>query len=397
MQEENYMNISRLVLVSGVLMGLTGCTSGDDLNDLFMGVYFVTLDASPAEVVDLAQSISTEFDLDVLHIYDSASEGFSVRLPHLLVEELKQVDGIQKILLDERQDYSPKPQPDADFSYGDEEVTDGILRIGGPYQGGLDLSSIHVAVIDTGIDGGHSDLNVVAHRDLVGDSTPGDAHDGDPQGHGTHVAGTIGALANGEGVAGVAPGVALHSVRVLGSDGSGYYSDIIAGIEYVLENPEIKVVNMSLGGPMNSDTEPLQDAIDRLIDAGVIVCIAAGNETQNTRNVSPAGYDSGIIVSAYSVGEDDFAWFSNFGDEVDIAALGTSIYSTYPGGGYESLDGTSMATPHVAGAAALFAAQNTSADNASFLTRITNQGEDNYPNQGGDHPEPLLDISSLIP
>lgn len=395
--KERGMSISRLMLFSSVVVGLTGCTSGDDLDELFMGVYFVSLDAEPAEVVGLAQSISTEFELDILHIYDSASEGFSVRLPHLLVDELKKVEGIDKILLDERQDYSPKPDPDAEFEYGNDEVTPGIFRIGGPYQGGLDLGSVHVAVIDTGIDGGHSDLNVVAHRDVVGDSTPGDAHDGDPQGHGTHVAGTIGALANGEGVAGVAPGVALHSVRVLGSDGSGYYSDIIAGIEYVLENPDIKVVNMSLGGPMSSDTDPLRDAIDRLIDAGVIVCIAAGNESQNTQNVAPAGYDSGIIVSAYSVGEDDFAWFSNFGDEVDIAAPGTSIYSTYPGGGYESLDGTSMATPHVAGAAALFVAQNNSADNATFLTRITNQGENNYPNQGGDHPEPLLNISSLIP
>lgn len=390
------MSKMRFVSMAG-LLALVGCTDGGEFDDLLTGVYFIKLDAEPAEVLGLAQGISDEFGLELLHVYDAASEGFSVRLPHLLVEELQQVEGIKKIFEDAEQDYTPSPEPDPDFSYGDDEVTDGIYRIGGPYQGGLDLSSVHVAVIDTGIDGGHPDLSVVAHADVVAESTPSDAHDGDPNGHGTHVAGTIGALANGDGVAGVAPGVSLHSVRVLGTNGSGYYSDIIAGIEYVLEHPEIRVVNMSLGGPKSSATDPMQEAIQRLEDAGVIVCIAAGNESQNTSNVAPAGYDSGIVVSAYSVGEDGFAWFSNYGDEVDIAAPGTSIYSTYPGGGYESLDGTSMATPHVAGAAALFVAQNNNADNDSFLSRIVSDGENNYPGQGGDHPEPLLDISSLIP
>ena len=389
--------VTRLQMASMLaLLSIAGCDN-DDLTDVFTDVYFVTLDAEPAQVASLAQEISDEFNLDILHIYDSAGEGFSVRLPTLLVDELRQVDGVKKIILDKKQNYSPDEEVIPDFEYGDEEVTPDIVRIGGPYTGGLDLSSIHVAVIDTGIDGNHSDLNVVGHADMVGNSTPSDAHDGDGNGHGTHVAGTIGALANGAGVAGVAPGVPLHSVRVLGSDGSGYYSDIVAGIEYVLDNPEIRVVNMSLGGPLSNATDPLQEAVARLIDAGVIVCIAAGNESQDTENVAPAGYDDGVIVSAYSVSENGFAWFSNYGDEVDIAAPGTSIYSTWPGGGYEALDGTSMATPHVAGAAALFAAANPSATNQSFLNAITNNGEENYDGQGGQHPEPLLDISPLIP
>ena len=130
-----------------------------------------------------------------------------------------------------------------------------------------------------------------------------------------------------KGVAGVAPGVSLHAVRVLNGYGSGYYSDIVAGLEYVLENPEIKVVNMSLGGPKSSETEPLKEAIKRLEDAGVVVCTAAGNEAQNTKNVAPAAYNYGVIVSAYdvassgsSISDRGFAWFSNYGNEVDIAA-----------------------------------------------------------------------------
>ena len=143
-------------------------------------------------------------------------------------------------------------------------------------------------LLDTGIDSNHPDLNVVAEKDIVGETTGDYSNGKDPNGHGTYVAGTIGALADGEGVAGVALWFLYHAVRVLNGYGSGYYSDIVAGLEYVLENPEIKVVNMSLGGPKSSETEPLKKVIKRLEDAGVVVCIAAGNEAQNTKNVAPA-------------------------------------------------------------------------------------------------------------
>ena len=379
------------------LAALSGCT-GDQLDDALFGVYFVKLDAEPAEVATLASEISNELNLNILQIYDSASEGFSVQLPHLIVPELEDLDQVELVVEDKEKKYVVPEDPDATFEYGEDEVPDGIFRIGGPYQGSADLSGIAVAVIDTGIDAGHADLNVVAQADIVCDSWDDCAADADPNGHGTHVAGTIGAIADGAGVAGVAPGVELHAVRVLGSDGSGYYSDIIAGIEYVLENPEIRVVNMSLGGGMSSATEPLAEAIQRLIDAGVIVCIAAGNEAQDTANVSPAGYDLGVVVSAYDSSNSDlgFAWFSNYGDEVDIAAPGVSIYSTWPGGGHESLDGTSMATPHVAGAAALYLAEDDSRTPDQFRDDLISSGENDYYDQGGDHPEPLLNLAGLL-
>ncbi|MEL6343631.1 MAG: S8 family peptidase [Myxococcota bacterium] len=385
-----------LILPALLAMPLTSCDNEIVDNALF-GVYFIELNAEAAEVADLANSLATQFDLEIRHIYDSAGRGLSVRLPRLVVPELEQIDYVRTVIEDPEREYVPDDEPLPDFEYGDGEVTPDIIRIGGPVGNG-NYSDVHVAVIDTGIDGDHPDLNVVGVFDAVGISTPNDANDGDPNGHGTHVAGTIAALADGSGVAGVAPGASLHAVRVLGTDGSGYYSDIIAGIEYVLDNPQIRVVNMSLGGPLSSATDPLRDAIQELLNAGVIVCIAAGNESQDTANVAPAGYDDGVIVSAYdaSNGSDNgFAWFSNFGDEVDIAAPGVQIYSTWPGGGYEALDGTSMATPHVAGAAVVFASTRPNADNAAFLSAITSNGEDGYSGQGGDHPEPLLDLNAV--
>ncbi len=260
---------------------------------------------------------------------------------------------------------------------------------------------MHVAVVDTGVDASHPDLNVVGELDVVCISTPSDCAPGaDPQGHGTHVAGTIGARANGEGVVGVAPGVPIHNIRVLASDGSGYLTDILAGLEYALDNPEVKVVNMSLGGPAGSSLDAeFEAALDALEEAGVVVAIAAGNESQNASNVVPAGLDRGIVVSAYDVsdgGDNGFGWFSNYGSVVDIAAPGVGILSTYPGADYQALDGTSMAAPHVAGAAALYKALNPGASPQAVIDAIVATGENGYTGQGGDHPEPLLDLAALL-
>ena len=134
----------------------------------------------------------------------------------------------------------------------------------------------------------------------------------------------------------------------------------------------------------------------------MVVCIAAGNESQDTANVAPAGYDLGIVVSAYdaptenSSGDSGFASFSNYGGEVDIAAPGVGILSTYPTSDYALLSGTSMATPHVAGAMALYLAANPSASATKARNDLISSGEDNYSGQGGDHPEPLLDLEALL-
>lgn len=384
-------------------LGLTGCAALDP-NDQISGIYFVKLESEPAEVAADVQTIANDFNVEPIHIFDSASEGFSVRLLHNdgLISEIERLRIVASVTRDEKRDQLPPDEENPDIVLGPDELTTGIARIGGPYPTEIDWgrAGVEVAIIDTGIDASHSDLNVTAEADIVCASSSDCANGTDPQGHGTHVAGTVGAIADGDGVVGVAPGVPLHAVRVLGSDGSGYLTDILAGLEYVLDHPEIRVVNMSLGGPAGSSFDKdLDDAIRRLEEAGVVVVIAAGNETQDTQNVVPAGLDRGIVVSAYDVstGSDDgFAWFSNYGDEVDVAAPGVGILSTWPGGGHKALDGTSMAAPHVAGAAAVYVALNPNASPAAVESAVVGSAESGYTGQSGNHPEPFLDFGALV-
>jgi subtilisin len=241
--------------------------------------------------------------------------------------------------------------------------------------------NIDVAVIDTGIDLSHPDLNVYRNKNFINTSQNGN----DDNGHGTHVSGTIGAKDDGNGVVGVAPGARLWAVKVLGSDGSGLMSTIIAGIDYVTQNAsEIEVANLSLGCQCTSSA--LDNALNNAVAAGVVVVVAAGNSAKDASSFSPANNPNVITVSAIadfnglpgggagstcrSDDDDSFANFSNFGAPVDIAAPGVCINSTVRGGGYGLMSGTSMASPHVAGAAALYIVGHSRATNASGVASI---------------------------
>ncbi|MEW5951138.1 MAG: S8 family peptidase [Elusimicrobia bacterium] len=204
---------------------------------------------------------------------------------------------------------------------------------------------VKVAVIDTGIDYNHPDLkpNYKGGYNAV-------KQNNDPlddQGHGTHVAGTIAAVRDLNGVVGVAPKAQLYSAKVLDSNGSGQYSWIIDGIQWAVNN-KMQVINMSLGGP--SGSEALKAAVDAAYKAGITVVCAAGNDSGPVNY--PAKYDSAIAVSASDI-NNKIASFSSRGAEIDFIAPGVSVYSTYKGGIYKSLSGTSMASPHMAGLAAL--------------------------------------------
>ena len=208
---------------------------------------------------------------------------------------------------------------------------------------------ISVALLDTGIDENHQDLNVVG-----GTNTIDGTHWGtDGSGHGTHVAGTIAALDNATGVVGVAPDVMLYAVKVLNDSGSGSASSVAAGIEWAVNNG-IPVLNMSLGSRTHSQT--LQDACDAAYSAGHLLVAAAGN-SGNVRGkgdnvIYPAKYSSVVAVAASDV-NNRRASFSSTGPAVELMAPGVSILSTLPGDKYGTYSGTSMASPHVAGVAAL--------------------------------------------
>lgn len=210
-----------------------------------------------------------------------------------------------------------------------------------------------VAVVDSGVQGDHPDLagQVLSGFDAIADTTGGDT---DENGHGTHVAGTIAAIAgNGEGIAGIAPNARILPIRVLDADGSGDVSDEAQGIVWAADNGA-DIINLSLGGDTATAAE--KAAVDYARKQGVTVIAAAGNEREEGSPVSyPAAYP-GVIGVAATDASDRVAFYSNKGDYVDVAAPGSAILSTWPGGEYETASGTSMAAPHVAAVAALLKA-----------------------------------------
>lgn len=204
---------------------------------------------------------------------------------------------------------------------------------------------IKIAIIDTGIDLSHPDLkdNVKGGINTI----RLDKSANDDNGHGTHVAGIIGATNNDIGVVGVGPQIDLYAVKALNRNGSGWLSDIIEGIDWAIANG-MQVINMSLGS--NSDSQSFHDAIIRANLAGIVQVAAAGNDGAAVDY--PAAYPEVIAVSATDSSNTVASWSSR-GPEVDLAAPGVSIFSTYKGQSYRTLSGTSMASPHVAGTAAL--------------------------------------------
>lgn len=224
-----------------------------------------------------------------------------------------------------------------------QEIPWGIARVGGGGGG----SFATAWVIDSGIDLTHPDLNVDVARSksfLGGTTTPQDQN-----GHGTHVAGTIAAKDNSIGVIGVAPGAPVVAVRVLDRRGSGSTSGVIAGVDYVAQFGQSgDVANMSLGGGIST---ALDNAVVTAASGGVRFALAAGNESSSATGHSPARANGPNVytVSAFAAG-DRWASYSNYGNPpIDYAEPGSSIKSTWLSGGYNTISGTSMATPHLAG------------------------------------------------
>jgi subtilisin family serine protease len=316
---------------------------------------------------------------EVRFLYQRALKGFSVRLSESQAQALSQDARVQYVAEDgEVSIVETQTNP----PWGLDRIDQISLPLNAIYNYNNTGAGVNAYVIDTGILTTHT--NFGGRASFVYDAIGGTGSGGDCNGHGTHVAGTI-----GSNTYGVAKGVKLYGVRVLGCNGSGSFSSVIAGVDWVTAN-SIKpaVANMSLGGGAYA---PLDTAVRNSIANGVTYVVAAGNNTGQDANLySPARVSEAITVGATD-SNDRKADFSNIGSVLDIFAPGVGITSTSNSGGTTILSGTSMASPHVAGVAALFLQSNPTASPSAVEQSIVQSATPNKViNPGAGSPNRLL-------
>jgi len=353
-----------------------------------LGRYIVVLDEG-TDAASVAAEHASSLGVVTGHVYSSALDGYAARMPAAVAGLVEADPRVAYVQVDRKVSATAQTTPTG-VDRADAELSP-TAAIDGTDQ----RVDVDVAVIDTGVDLDHPDLNV--NRAGAKNCALALSAD-DDNGHGSHVAGTIGALDNAAGVVGVAPGARIWPVKVLNAAGVGFTSDIVCGIDYVTANAaSIEVANMSLGGGGSddgncgrTDGDAEHEAICASVAAGVTYAVAAGNDSADAAESAPAAYDEVITVSALSDFngkpgggapstcradvDDTFADYSNYGSDVDLIAPGTCILSTWMNGGYNTISGTSMASPHVAGGAALYAATHPSATPAQVKSALQSAG-----------------------
>jgi subtilisin family serine protease len=361
--------------LAGILNALPAAEAQGSASMRVPGQYIVVLKDQASASEAAAVGLSQRYGVDVLGVFPEGLKGVVARVPSTRLWALAGDPRVRYIEQDQVVFTTAQSLPtginriDADLS--STRAGDGLGA----------FLNVPVAVIDTGLQPSHPDLRVMGG---VNYSSPISTKWNDGHGHGTHVAGIIGARDNGIGVVGVAPGTPLWAVKVLNDYGAGTWSAVIAGINWVTaRSSTIKVANMSLGGGYS---QAVNDAVTNAVNNGVVFVAAAGNEAADARYFSPGSCPAAITVAAMAdsdgapgglgagtiYGADDtFASFSNFGSLVDIVAPGVGILSTYKGSKYATLSGTSMATPHVAGAAALYLSTHPGATPAAVQAALT--------------------------
>ncbi len=357
------MAVALSLACAGVVLAQENSTPGQGPTEgVIPGQYIVVLEEGVRDPTAVAREHAQSHNAQVLHTYQHTIEGYAARIPERRLDEVRS---------DERVAYV---EPDKTAEVVAQTVPWGIDKIDADISSTLAgngsgaVSNVNAYVIDTGIDTRHSDLYVVKHVNFTGDRKNRDC-----KGHGTHVAGTVAAKDNTSDVVGAAPGAPLTGVKVLGCDGTGSYSGVIKGVDWVTANAsKPAVVNMSLAGPVS---QALDDAVNNSAASGIFYSIAAGNAGADACNYSPAragaGTDNGIATIAATNSSDGETSWSNYGPCVDIWAPGASILSTKMGGGTTTKSGTSMAAPHVGGGGALYLANNTDASSTTVEGALT--------------------------
>jgi subtilisin family serine protease len=321
------------------------------------GQYIVVLNegANPRSVAAVA-GVNPRF------VYTAAVNGFAATLNAGQLNALRHSPNVAYVEQDGRAEVWTTQSP---ATWGLDRIDQRNLPLSNSYTYTATASTVYAYVIDTGIQANHPQFGTRAASayDYAGGSGA------DCNGHGTHVAGTIGSTTYG-----VAKQVRLRGVRVMDCNGSGSFSQIIAGVDWVrLNRTNPAVANLSLGGGLNTT---LNTAVTNLSNSGVFVAVAAGNSNANACNYSPASA-AAVFTTASSESNDAKRGSSNWGSCVDGYAPGGSITSTWIGGGTNTISGSSMASPHVAGVAALYKSTYGNASSATIDTWIKNNATAN--------------------
>ena len=356
-------------------------SSASQMGQVIPNQYIVILNDDALNLRDILSEVAKKVNIEgteILHIYKDVLNGFAISVPNeRVIEVLEQSPFV---------DYIEKDKTVKAFA---QTLPSGVNRVDGDLSStksgnGGGAINTDIAVLDSGIHTSHSDLNIYHQKTFVSGTSSGN----DDNGHGTHIAGIAAAKDNSIGVVGVAPGAKLWAIKVLDRNGSGALSTIIKGIDYIRQYAsQIEVANLSLGCECKSSA--FNTAINNAVKAGITFVVASGNSGKDTSTFSPANNPNVITVSAIGdsdgkcggtgpstgFGRDDtLASFSNYGAAVDMAAPGTKIYSTYKGNSYATMSGTSMASPHVAGAAALYEASHPGASPSEVRNALLSNG-----------------------
>ncbi|MEI1722398.1 S8 family peptidase [Acinetobacter baumannii] len=346
--------------------------------------YIVILNKDAGPSKDFAQNIAKQHAGKVLQSYDTVLKGFAIYLPDTagtaFIEAMKKNPQVLSVESDTIVNIDATTQSNPDW--GLDRIDQKALPLNSTYSYLQTGSGTTAYIVDTGILSSHQEFS---GRVLSGYTAISDGNGTtDCNGHGTHVAGTVGGTTYG-----VAKNVNLVPIRILGCDGSGASSNVIAGLDWILKNgKKPAVVNMSLGGATSSS---LDSAVENLYNNGYVMVVAAGNSNTDACTSSPARVSKAITVAATD-NTDTRASYSNYGSCVDIFAPGSQINSSWIGNNTATkiLNGTSMATPHVAGVVAEMLQSTPTASPQTISTNLLNQASSNVVKNPSGSPNRLL-------